>query len=298
MISESWYPIHYFRVSFGKSDSIFQQSIVLKDTLDISKGASKEDIKKTIIDNLNNREIKKAINVFTLNVPYRFLHPWIPTSDNKQMELRSKTFENDCLYSIQGKEISINPKWVDYLNDNYQILRDFSFWNLGVFLQKRNPNIPDLTSKLIRPIQRDSLLQQHKLWNLFLQEQTDFSCIYTGLPIESASYDLDHFIPWSFVCHNQLWNLIPADSSINSSKSDKLPNLDVLLEPFSQKQHDFIKFIYRLKPNEKLLEDYLTINDSISDLVAMDNNDFLQAYKRTILPLEQIAYNMGFSYWI
>ena len=48
MISESLYPIHYFRVSFGKSDSIFQQSIVLKDTLDISKGASKEDIKKNL----------------------------------------------------------------------------------------------------------------------------------------------------------------------------------------------------------------------------------------------------------
>lgn len=297
MISESWYPIHYFRISFGKSDSIFQQSLALKDKLGISKDADKDFIKKTILENLHEREIKKAVSIFTLNVPYRFLHPWIPTSDNKEMELRSQSFENDCLYAIKGKTITINPKWTNYLKDNYQMLRDFSFWNLNVFLQRRNPNVPDMPSKLVKPIQRESLQQQRKLWNLFLREQGGFNCIYTNIPIQDSSYDLDHFIPWSFVSHNQMWNLLPADSSINSSKSDRLPDLDRFLAPFTQIQHKFLKFIYGLRPNEKLLEDYLVIDDSISELSAMDNDDFFCAFKRIISPLEQIASNMGFLYW-
>lgn len=298
MISESWYPIHYFRISFGKSDSIYQQSMLLKGLLNISKEAEKEIIKNTILENLDDREIKKIANIFTLNVPYRFLHPWIPTSDNKEMELRSRCYENDCLYAINGKTITINTKWIGYLKENYQVLRDFTFWNLNVFLQRRNPNVPDMASKLVKPIQRESLQQQRKLWNLFLREQGGFNCIYTDLPIEGTSYDLDHFIPWSFVSHNQMWNLLPADASINSSKSDRLPDLDRFLSPFTLRQHDFVKYIYSLRPNEKLLEDYLVINESVSDLVAMEEDEFYHAFKRVISPLEQIASNMGFSYWI
>ena len=213
------------------------------------------------------------------------------------MERRSQLFENDCLYAINGKTIAINPKWTDYLKDNYQMLRDFSFWNLNVFLQRRNPNVPDMPSKLVKPIQRESLQQQRKLWNLFLREQGGFNCIYTNIPIQDSSYDLDHFIPWSFVSHNQMWNLLPADSSINSSKSDRLPDLGKFLDPFTQRQHEFLKFIYGRRPNERLLEDYLVINDSVSELTAMDSDDFLCAFKRIISPLEQIASNMGFLYW-
>jgi hypothetical protein len=34
---------------------------------------------------------------------------------------------------------------------------------------------------------------------------------------------LDHFVPWSFVCHDQLWNLIPVSPAANSAKSNNLP---------------------------------------------------------------------------
>ena len=30
MVAESWYPIHYFKLSFGKLDSLYVQSLVLK----------------------------------------------------------------------------------------------------------------------------------------------------------------------------------------------------------------------------------------------------------------------------
>ena len=51
-----------------------------------------------------------------------------------------------------------------------------------------------------------------------VQEYGHLNCIYTGNPLERNSFDLDHFMPWSFVSHNQNWNLIPTDSSFNSSK--------------------------------------------------------------------------------
>ena len=221
MVAESWYPIHYFKLSFGKSDSLFDKSLEIQKGFQISIESDKGKIKEQLLNNLD--ATKKFLRVFTLNVPYRFLSPWIKYTCDDDVVIKSQRFENDCIYAIYGEEIVVNDNWVEYLTEHYAILRDFAFWNLTDFLQKRNPNVPDVPSKLIKPIQRDSLTKQHKFWDTYLETVGSINCIYTGKQIFAKQYDLDHFVPWSFVSHNLLWNLIPADSSINSSKSNNLP---------------------------------------------------------------------------
>lgn len=56
-----------------------------------------------------------------------------------------------------------------------------------------------------------------KLWEgvLELREVRD---VFTEEPVVSGQYDVDHFIPWSFVMNDELWNLMPMDPSLNSSK--------------------------------------------------------------------------------
>jgi hypothetical protein len=110
-------------------------------------------------------------------------------------------------------------------------------------------------------------------------------------------YDLDHFIPWSFVSHNLQWNLLPADPRINSSKSNDLPLLDVYLRPFADIHKMALEKIYYRDPNNKLLEDYLFLYGSLSELVQLSRENFYEVYKKTFSPLVQIAENMGFKYW-
>lgn len=297
MITEAWYPIHYFRLSFGKSDSLYNQIIELQKELNIPIDAKKNEIRAQIISNIEDFKIKRLLRVFTLNVPYRFLSPWISyTTDNDVVNL-SQSFSNNCLYAIKGESIEINPNWEQYLNDNYLILRDFTFWNLTAFLQKRNPNVPDVASKLIKPIQRDSLVKQHHFWDAFIAINGAIKCIYTEKLLYAREYDLDHFVPWSFVSHNLLWNLLPADPSINSSKSNKLPQLEKYLRPFAQMHQKAIQTIYTKNPNNILLEDYLTLHSSLSELVLFSENDFFSVFQKTFSPLVQIAENMGFQYW-
>ena len=57
--------------------------------------------------------------------------------------------------------------------------------------------------------------------------------VFTGKPIFKKNYDVDHFIPWSFVMNDELWNLMPMDSSLNSSKSNKLPKWDPFFTVFA-----------------------------------------------------------------
>ncbi len=295
MVAESWYPIHYFKLSFGKSDSLFDKSLEIRKEFQISIEADKDKIKKQILDNLG--ETKQFLKVFTLNVPYRFLSSWIKYTTDNDVVLRSQKFENNCIYAIYDKDIVINENWVDYLTKHYTILRDFAFWNLTEFLQKRNPNVPDVPSKLIKPIQRDSLTKQRNFWDTYIETVGSINCIYTGKQIFAKQYDLDHFVPWSFVSHNLLWNLIPADSSINSSKSNNLPPLEKYLHPFVHIQQKALKTMYAKNPSNTILEDYLIVYDSVADLVNLSEPDFYIVFRKTFSPMVQIAENMGFKIW-
>lgn len=296
MVAESWYPIHYFKLSFGKSDSLFQRSKEIQETYNIPIDIRKEPLMQSLKNFVSDGRLKGLLNIFTKNVPYRFLNPWMNTPDDKLVEERSRTFYSNCLYSIEGKTITINPVWVDYLTENYQVLRDFAFWNLTFFLQKRNPNVPDIPNKLIKPIERESLTRQHKLWNKILEIEPQ-RCIYTNRILTKNDYDLDHFVPWSFVSHNLFWNLIPSDSSINLSKSNNLPDLDLWLRPYSEVHHKALRICVSHNINDRILEDYLSIYDDYRELATLSDDGFYNVMRLQFSPMVQIAENMGFKTW-
>ena len=77
MVANAWYPIHYFRLSFGNSDSLFDIVIELQRMTQIPIDANADTIINGLKENLANKKIKKLLNILTLNVPYRFLRPWI-----------------------------------------------------------------------------------------------------------------------------------------------------------------------------------------------------------------------------
>jgi hypothetical protein len=58
-----------------------------------------------------------------------------------------------------------------------------------------------------------------------------------------------------------------------------------------------IQTIYPINQNNKLFEDYLSVYDSVPELVRMAEDDFLRVFQKTFSPIVQIAENMGFKYW-
>lgn len=55
--------------------------------------------------------------------------------------------------------------------------------------------------------------------------QTDnVNCCWSGKAIRRARYAVDHAMPFARWPNNDLWNLLPTQSNVNSSKSDKLPS--------------------------------------------------------------------------
>ena len=302
MVANAWYPIHYFRLSFGKSDSLFDIVMKLQQITQIPIDANADTIIRGITSKIDDRSIKSLLNTLTLNVPYRFLSPWITYTNDTEVISRSQTYESGCLYSLHKEEndfyIQLNPIWDTYLHKHYNVLVDYAYWNLTLFLQTRNPNVPAIPNKLIRPETRNSLAKQHEYWNTVMEIGGPIHCIYTGKLLYPNDYDLDHFIPWSFVTHDLLWNLIPSDGSINSSKNNKLPDINYYLPKLADLQQQSIRIMLKAGKEPKVMEDYLSLNFTVCDLASMDKEHFLEIYERTFNPLNQIALNMGFEKWI
>ena len=301
MVANAWYPIHYFRLSFGKTDSLYDIVTQLHKEINIPIDAGTEAVIESIKSHNESPLVKKLLRTLTNYVPYKFLSPWLGTSTDKEIVRRSQMLENDCLYSIhkEGADfyIHINPKWNDFLHRHYNVLMDFAYWNLTLFLQARNPNVPAIPNKLIRPEVRNSLAAQHHYWNDIIRLSGSVSCIYTGRKLYINEYELDHFIPWSFVSHDLLWNLIPADGSINSSKSNRLPDLNIYLPKLASMQLHGLKTFVKSDKKSKILEDFISLGYTANELVNMSDVEFLNIIERTFTPMNQIALNMGFETW-
>jgi len=301
MVANAWYSIHYFRLSFGKSDSLYDIVMELQNITGIPIDADVETVYDILHDNIDDKRIKSKLRILTLNVPYRFLRPWIDTSMDTEMIRRSQALENECLYSIYKNNtdffIMLNPAWNIYLHNHYGILVDFAYWNLTQFLQIRNPNVPAISNKLIKPEKRDSLSNQHRYWDTIMELGGSVHCIYTNNLLHPGEYALDHFIPWSFVSHNLLWNLTPADNCINSSKGNKLPDLSFYLPKLAKMQHNSLRICVNINKHFKVLEDYFSLGYSVQDLAEMSDERFFELFERTFKPMSQIAQNMGFETW-
>jgi hypothetical protein len=290
MISNAWFTVNYFHVSFGKQDLI-QNAIQVINELEGIPIDEKQSIVFQKLSSSTNKITLRQLWHFNKNVPHWFLSPWFLKKDRNEIYQASKTFSENCLYALHEEEIEINQNWEDYLISNARVLKDFCYWNLALFLQVKNPNVPDIPNKLIKPAQRSSLIKQRtQFWDLVVQELGSVKCIYTGANLTVGNYAVEHFIPYNFVSHDLIWNLIPSDKSFNCSKSDKLPPLERYFAPFFALQEKAIEIVKSKSPNNKLLEDYLTI---FPDL---DKNISKEKFRDTIQPLITIASNNGFEY--
>lgn len=302
MIANAWYIVHYFHLNFGKADVLHDTIVRLASSYEIPINLDINSLVSTLKQKLSDKDKKKLWTERTKYVAPLFLKPWFNKMSEKEIIINSTTYLNDCLYSIEKEKnasyININPKWEEYLWQNAKILEDFCYWNLCLFLQNHNPNVPNIANKMIKPLSRNNLNKQKKFWNIYIEQCGSIECIYTHNKITATTnYDLDHFIPWSFVAHDLNWNLIPADVSINKQKSNNLPNLDVYLKPLATLQHQALQVVYETNPQNIVLEDYRSLELNLDKILRMNNSDFYALYYKNMLPLFQIAQNQGFNIW-
>ncbi|GAA0076023.1 HNH endonuclease domain-containing protein [Clostridium sp. CTA-5] len=310
MVTFAWYPILKYKLSFGLCDNLVKVVNYIEDTYNLG---SNYDEKKLLdfIYTSEDKILNKMLKDLTYNVPYRFLSPFFKehTSGEKSkvekiIETLSKEDER-CVYEIyinENKEkcIKIRENWCNYLKNNYRILQGWAYYKLVIFLQKRNPNVPGISMKLEAPKNRNFTVQT-KIWKEIIQRE-NIKDIYTGLEFTKENYDhygvisMDHFIPWSFVLHDQIWNLVPTFKNINSKKSDNLLNYDKYIDKFCDLQYKAFSFVIDTKRNNQIEEyrELLKIEDAKKFKEERSIEEFYKMIKKEVSPVYNIAVNQGF----
>ena len=298
MISTSWYTINYFHISFGKQDNlqIAVEKIIKEESLTVDENKLNLEY---CLEQSNKSETINQLLHFDKNVPHWFLTPWFPkllnetdSQHKKRIYSDSQSFLNDSLYALHKDFIVINPIWISYLKSNAKVLKDFCWWNLSLFLQTRNPNVPDIPNKLIKPAIRSGLTQQtNNYWKLVFNELGSINCIFTGekLVFDERNFALDHFVPHAFVSHDLIWNLLPIEKKFNSSKSDKLPLFDRHFDKFYDLQKLAFEINKHHNSKSKYMDEFLTIFPNIDSFEK-------EKFSNTIQPLITIASNNGFLF--
>ena len=299
MIALSWYTILEYRLNFGAADNLEQAVLYIEGNTGLSKNSSKKDIIR-IIETTEDRNIIKMITDFRKYVPYRFLTTFIPNlsgvPDHKRNAIIEEASRNilDIPYSIAGTTAVIDLRWLEYFYINNAILTGWAKLKLVSFLQTRNPNVPAIPEKLEAPHKRN-LAAAHKYWEEYLIANPSED-IFCSTPLELSSISIDHFIPWSFVLHDRIWNLVPTSREVNSSKGNRLPPWDRFFPAFAGLQFDAFRWHRDNNTASKTLEDYLIIKPAGIG-ADISREAFSGILENSLQPAYRIAENQGFGLW-
>jgi hypothetical protein len=300
MLIKSFDLVSVYHLKYGGTDILpnIIKSYPSKNISDFEKSISTHDL----------HLITQKVTVF---VPYRLLSSFyyeklinIPDSQKNNIIAKLSNADKLSFYSISSKEktITVNPFWASYIMDNITIIRKWIDYNLIIFLQRRNPSSPNIPFK-VNPIKNRNLAKAKNLWNKAIQVNPALSFdiyINSSFTEESVSLlgplSIDHFLPWSFVSHDLLWNLLPTHKNINSIKSNQLPK-EKYIESFINQQYNFISTI-SMFCRQSDIEDYVSLNDSLRlDNFSFDYDIFRSTMFDNTLSLYKIAKNQGYNIW-
>jgi HNH endonuclease len=318
MLANAWYPHTYFKLSFGTQDQIVKNLDLLN--LEIGEPILKftDTDKKLLRETIASQALDRIIRNLARYVPFRLIVPFLEAElqavpergkgnnlDLAVPEIAMRCFsESKPLYrfnsdrSSECNAIVFHPDWAIYLERHYSIIRGWAAWEWLEYMQRRNPSTPGLIYKLFAPSKRSSLSEQTKFWKIVLAN-TDFQCIYSDLQLDVNRFSLDHYLPWSFVAHDRLWNLIPTSHELNSSKSNNLPS-DRSFQKFVNAQHLGLTICHdRMSAREwnKTVESYIEDLGIHTQEDLIDREKLMNAYSNLIQPLLSLAINQGFKLW-
>lgn len=324
MICNAWYSVREFHIhlsGLGQAgdvrDGLERAILKLSDLSDLAAGASKVEIKNEI--KRFDKDLYQAKEQLTHMVPYRALAGFFSNSSASTVSWESirrmtayiQDFDRNIKplpYTIGTssklqREVYFHPDWIRMIQDNTVSILGWIQFEKVRWLQNNNPEVPGLVYKLAPMDERVRKLGKvRKLWEGIL-ELTEVRDVFTQQPMQPRRYDIDHFIPWSFVMNDELWNLMPMDSSLNSSKSNRLPQWDPFFTRFSENQYLLYELIQEKPGIHKLYEgcwrDNLHSIWAGQELYRPGNSkaEFFEILRKNMQPVYDSAKRQGYEVW-
>ncbi|MCQ4636064.1 HNH endonuclease [Anaerovorax odorimutans] len=310
MIADAWYMVSEYKLNLGPSDTLEAAVHHVHQISGLKSSEKKETILK-FLENCRDKELLKKKRTLTEQVPYRLQAPFIEAIKGndwkgpKQLLAERINYEKRLMYyfvQISGlsSQIEMQDDWARYLQENQQIIRGWIQYNLIEYLQRRNPSVPGIVNKLYPPQER-KLEKVKKYWRA-ITEVKPLREIYGFEPLSKTNLSIDHFVPWSYVAHDELWNLHPTTKGINSSKNNNLPDWKTYFSRFCGLEFYSYQLIWKYDKIhvefEKCQKEHLNSTEALR-LYARGHNEaeFTRQLEDLVQPVYQSAQKMGFGRW-
>ena len=224
MIANAWYSVREYHIHLSGMqldgqvrDGLERAVLKLAELSCLPSSASKVEIKNAIKE--HDRILKEAKEQLTNMVPYRALAGFFSSSKEnadwgsiKRITAYIERVNRDVVllpYTLGSssklkKETHFEPSWIEMIQDNTVAILGWIQYEKVRWLQNNNPEVLGLVYKLAPMDEKMRKLGfVHKLWDGIL-EQNEIRDVFTDEVIQPGKYDVDHFIPWSFVMNDEL----------------------------------------------------------------------------------------------
>ena len=300
MLAAAWYPCRVHRLSLDVQDKVAEALAQVDFIKDGLPPAAK--VRQALID--RTPDVAGLLRF----VPYRLIAPFFARDlkgvpDHRRNE-RIRRSADMVFWTVRplyrfldNDRIELHPHWAEYIAENFAIVSGWAERRWIAYLQSRNPLAPAVSEKIGPPENRAPLTFQTAYWRQAISAMSEPPvCIYSGVTLDRDRFALDHFLPWTFVCHDALWNLVPVLPEANSAKGARLPHR-VYVDGMVALQHR------GLVTAEKLLSprEWGNVSASFVGDLRMSDDDLLDAgalvaaYAGTLEPQMAIARALGFE---
>ncbi len=318
MIADAWYMVTEYHLRLGPlgiTDNLEEVVKYIHEKYGFAPAEKREKILE-FLQEVEDKRIIKYKSDLTLNVPYRLQVPFYDEiniarsmwNGSKKILISEINRQKRLIYyfaRISGLRtiIEVDEVWTEYLLKHKEILKGWTQLKLIQYLQNKNPSVPGIADKIEAPISRD-IERVRKYWKLIIQIDPFLRDIYGDILLKDEKISVDHFVPWQYVAHDELWNLHPTTKSINSSKSNSLPLWELYFSSLGEIEYR----AYELKnQNETLAREFQKIapyhlnNQQIRNQLyaeGLDKNSFIERLEHVVKPVYESAQMSGFREWV
>lgn len=317
MIATAWYMVTEYHLSLGYNDGIERFVINTQKQCAVKNSENAVTLFEIMEDNIAI-ELVKVRKDLTTNVPYWIQTPFLKSGGRKAtdkyrevIQIANEARESDFLYRYENQSkhnntVILNDIWYAYLRHNQIIVEEWVKYKLCQYLQKRNPGIPGILNKL-EPYKVRDLKIVREYWKKVCK-CLEVQDIYLGKAIREENLTIygtmaiDHVIPFQYTAHDELWDLTPTFSRVNSSKNNLLPSKQEI-ERLIEQQYKILQITKEKEQLKEAWEKCLTENVNNQDIRvllyenALGYEEFHGRYCEVIQPVYAAAQKSGFQMW-
>lgn len=312
MIADAYFMVTEYHLNLGPKDALEGIVNLIRIKNPALKSCEKQSVIIDFLKNTQDKEIISKKRALTYNVPYRLQSPFMENVKGKEWNVGESRLiakinqENRLIYYFEAlnglsTKIIVQSDWAQYIIKNQEIIKGWLEYKMIMYIQKRNPSVPGIADKLYPPYERN-LERVKKYWRLILSLEPVYE-IYGDNILTENDLSIDHFVPWSYVAHDEMWNLNPTTKSINSSKSNNLPDWNTYFEKLVRQEYQSYQMLWKYdavhKEFDKCAKEHIN-NDDIRYRIyrkGLEFTEFAGELETIILPVYQSAKNCGFTNW-